>query len=102
MNHVDEAMASLREAHLYRCFAADGSLLYVGVTGHIKKRFKQHAVKSAWWGDVAKVEAERYSERDAALAAERKAIVAEQPLHNIRREFAERHMPPVVFVEPGQ
>lgn len=68
---------------LYRLFAADGSLLYVGIGGNPGRRFEQHRTNKPWWGDVASMTLEHHPTREAAIAAELQAIKAENPRHNI-------------------
>jgi hypothetical protein len=68
---------------LYRHFAADGSLLYVGISLSWPTRTKAHAASSGWFGSVAKVEIEHLPSREAALTAEREAIRRERPRFNI-------------------
>jgi hypothetical protein len=67
---------------LYRHFAADGRLLYVGVSLHAVGRLCQHRDHSAWFTEIARVEIEQFPSRKAALDAEREAIQSEKPLHN--------------------
>lgn len=67
---------------LYRHYDADGRLLYVGIAGSLTRRDKQHRDHSAWFASVARTETEWLSSRDDALAAERRAIATEHPLHN--------------------
>lgn len=72
---------------LYRFHGAGGTLLYIGVTGYLPRRLTQHNGEKEWWSGVARIEVEHYPTREAVLAAERRAIVEEQPLYN------ERHNP---------
>jgi hypothetical protein len=67
---------------LYRHFDSDGRLLYVGISLSAIIRLAEHRA-SPWFDDIARVEIERHPTRKAALAAERKAIRDERPLHNI-------------------
>lgn len=67
---------------VYRLFDAEGRLLYVGTSVHPQKRWEQHATTKPWWSAVHHAAVVWLSSRDAALAAEREAIVAEGPLHN--------------------
>jgi hypothetical protein len=69
---------------LYRLFAADGSLLYVGITTHLQERLAAHADCQPWWPHVARKTAEWCANRGAAAAAEKLAIVTESPRHNIQ------------------
>lgn len=68
---------------LYRLRAADGSLLYVGITSNPQKRFTQHSLEKPWWGDVAHTGVSwLMCTRQEALAVEAAAIRDERPLHN--------------------
>ena len=67
---------------LYRCYAADGTLLYVGISFR-PTRFSQHRRDKDWWSDVSAIDIEHYPDRDSAKAAEDRAILVEQPVHNI-------------------
>jgi DNA-binding GntR family transcriptional regulator/predicted GIY-YIG superfamily endonuclease len=67
---------------LYRLYDADDKLLYVGITGDVKARMKQHAADKHWWGDVAIDRVEWLDSREIALEAEREAIRAERPRYN--------------------
>lgn len=68
---------------LYRFYDAADQLLYVGITNNPGHRWKKHASDKPWWSDVTRAELEHHPNRDAALAAERAAIVQEHPLHNV-------------------
>lgn len=68
---------------LYRHFAADGSLLYVGISMSWPTRTKAHVRDSRWFDLVARVEIERFPTREDALEAERVAIKTERPQFNI-------------------
>lgn len=71
-----------RPAVLYRHFAANGSLLYVGVSLSIAQRIMGHRNSSCWWCDVARIDLEHYPSRAEALEAEREAIFKESPMFN--------------------
>lgn len=68
---------------LYRLYDNAGALLYVGIAEHWPTRMKQHAREKAWWVDVVDIKLERHDDRASAEVAEREAIQAEWPLHNI-------------------
>jgi predicted GIY-YIG superfamily endonuclease len=68
---------------LYRFFGEGGELLYVGITNNPTRRFAQHGVKRDWWHEVATIRMERHESREAVLAAERSAILAERPRYNV-------------------
>ncbi|GJF06569.1 GIY-YIG nuclease family protein [Pseudonocardia sp. D17] len=69
---------------LYRFFDSSERLLYVGITNDPTRRFEQHRSTKPWWTEVATVRIEQHASRSKALAAERAAIVAEHPIHNIQ------------------
>ena len=69
--------------HLYRLTAADGTLLYIGISDHWARRMGQHQATKPWFADVSGVNVTTYPTREDALAAERAAIKAERPLHNV-------------------
>jgi predicted GIY-YIG superfamily endonuclease len=68
---------------LYRFFAADGTLLYIGLTANPGTRWKSHAAEKPWWLNVVKVTVEHFPTRSAVIEAERNAIQGERPLHNV-------------------
>jgi len=67
---------------LYRHFAADGTLLYVGVSLSCVCRLIQHRKTSGWYGDIANITVEKFRTRGEAIEAERLAIRRDQPQHN--------------------
>jgi predicted GIY-YIG superfamily endonuclease len=69
---------------LYRHFSADGTLLYIGDSLNSINRLTQHKQNADWFHDISRVEVEKFSNRNTALAAERRAIKTENPKHNIR------------------
>ena len=73
---------------VYRCFAADGRLLYIGMTADLDTRLKAHRNRSHWFGDVDRVTTEVHPDRPTAALAEFHAIEAERPENNrpARRE----------------
>ena len=70
------------ETQLYRHFADDGVLLYVGVSLSTIARLRSHQ-KSAWFNRIAKITIERFPNRKVALKAERRAIRKEAPVYNV-------------------
>lgn len=68
--------------NLYRHFDKDDVLLYVGISLSAVNRTAQHVHQSDWAKFIARIEIETYPSRDAALAAEREAILAEHPVFN--------------------
>jgi predicted GIY-YIG superfamily endonuclease len=66
--------------HLYRLWAADGRLLYVGVSTRLAARLRSHKRRH---GDlIDHVTWEEHSDAAAMLAAEREAIREENPALN--------------------
>lgn len=78
---------------LYRLHNADGALLYVGITSTVTERMATHERTKPWWSEVASIDIEYFATRQAALAAERAAIVSEQPRYNL--VHAEQGFPPL-------
>ncbi|MGH9424390.1 MAG: hypothetical protein ACRD3J_30745, partial [Thermoanaerobaculia bacterium] len=46
-------------------------------------RLADHRDESHWFAEIARVEIEHFDSREMALAAEREAVIAERPLHNV-------------------
>lgn len=67
---------------LYRFFAADNRLLYVGITHRLNGRLSAHK-RDKPWQEVARIELEHYPTREQALAAEERAIKSEKPAWNV-------------------
>jgi hypothetical protein len=84
-------------ASVYRCFDAEGRLLYIGASSSVKQRLRGHRQKSPWWSEVAEVAVDPPLPYDDAREAEKDAIVAEQPRHNKKRDFVK--WPKVTHVE---
>jgi len=68
---------------IYRCFAVDGSLLYVGQSIRGADRIAQHAATKDWWPEVASITLEHFPTRELLDEAERAAIAAEDPRYNL-------------------
>ncbi len=76
----------LREYRLYRFFNDAGELLYLGMTGRMSlERLLEHVKLKPWARDVACWERDPRIWRSEAecLEAERLAIIAERPIHNV-------------------
>lgn len=82
---ADLFLASLDNAPcaLYRHFASDGRLLYVGISVTLMSRIAGHRDNSAWFTDIVRIELQWFDTRSAALEAERLAIQTEKPIHNV-------------------
>ena len=67
---------------LYRHFAEDGELLYIGISVSFLSRLGQHEKHSPWFDRIYSVTVEHFDTREEALKAERDAIKSESPTHN--------------------
>jgi prevent-host-death family protein len=68
---------------VYRLFAVDDTLLYVGVGREFGVRWERHAKTQPWWPHVDHQTVQWYPGREDALAAEDQAIKSERPVYNI-------------------
>lgn len=68
---------------LYRFYGDGDALLYIGITMNAPARFGQHRDDKPWWGDITRIDMEHFNSREEVLEAERAAIVAERPAHNV-------------------
>lgn len=68
---------------LYRCYGADGALLYIGITCRGYDRFDNHRRGTTWWPEVASHTIQTYENRADAQLAERQAIYREKPRYNV-------------------
>ncbi len=72
-----------RPNRLYRWFDADGTLLYVGITGAPIQRVNEHFRSSRWIDFAVRMEiGPVLGDEAAALLAERQAIMSEMPVFN--------------------
>ena len=78
-----EYVADDQPTALYRHFNAAGELLYVGISLHAVIRLTAHERGANWYREIATITVEHLPSRADALAAERRAIQEERPLHNI-------------------
>lgn len=85
---------------LYRHYDNSGCLLYVGVSLNVFQRHKQHKVHAHWIDDVSRVDVEKFSSRQEALAAERLAIRTENPKHNLQRQKPQKTLKEGLADEP--
>lgn len=67
---------------LYRLYDGNDHLLYVGTSVDPQNRWEQHAREKLWWSSVSRATVDWHPDRTSAMAAERAAIKAENPLHN--------------------
>ena len=78
---------------LYRCWSASGELLYIGCSRDVKRRLYAHRRKP-WWPEVASVTTEDYEDGFGGFWAEKAAIQAEQPRHNVMLKDSRRDWQP--------
>lgn len=69
---------------VYRLYACDGTLLYVGVTNDPLRRWWQHAATKSWWSEVDHLVLVPFGSATAARHMERQIIRDESPLYNIQ------------------
>jgi hypothetical protein len=76
---------------VYRLYRrTDNALIYIGSTGRWGLRMSQHEREQWWWPQVGNITFQDCATRQEAYVVEDMAIVREKPLHNKRRNFAEK------------
>ncbi len=75
-----------KQTALYRHYAQDGTLLYVGISLSAVHRLGQHKDNAHWYCNISRVDIEQFKTRGDALLAEKTAIQQEHPLHNIKHQ----------------
>lgn len=76
-DHYDEK----HSVYLHR--AADGRVLYVGITIDLKKRTATHRSHSPWWGQVASVEVESLQPDNGTARVRERALIRQyEPPNN--------------------
>jgi hypothetical protein len=70
---------------LYRHYDINGVLLYVGISISSITRAKQHKAASGWWGEIVRIDIERFPNRKMADDAETVAIQTENPKYNVAK-----------------
>lgn len=77
----------IRKHFVYRCFASDGELIYVGCTQDVKARLAAHANEARWWdladGRITLAGPYNY---ETARRIEYDAIESERPRANLTSE----------------
>lgn len=68
---------------LYRLFDANDHLLYIGRTNDLRKRLDRHSRVQSWWPEVARSQVETFPDLASLCAAEKAAIIGEDPTHNV-------------------
>lgn len=68
---------------LYRVFGDADLLLYIGISKDFGRRWRDHARKQPWWGEMRRLSVDAwYASREEARAVEAVAIKAEKPKYN--------------------
>lgn len=78
---------------LYRHYDGSGNLLYVGISYSVLKRLSEHSNKAFWFPQIRRIEIEHYTDRKAAVIAERRAIDTENPKYNLARPNIKKPKP---------
>jgi predicted GIY-YIG superfamily endonuclease len=86
---------------VYRLYAADEALLYVGAAEDLERRWKHHFYTQPWWQEVQRKAVEWHPDRETALAIERAAIKAERPRFNIIHAIEPLPQPEYTPSEPS-
>lgn len=68
---------------VYRIRGEADLLLYIGMTNGPSVRWNAHQLVQPWWDELRTVTVEWYDSRPEADAAEKAAILAEQPKYNL-------------------
>ena len=79
---------------LYRHFAANGELLYVGISLCAVGRLRQHRATAEWFDQIARIDVEVFPSREEALSAEYHAVTTEGPKYNTKFAIIR---PPISF-----
>lgn len=73
---------------LYRFYDDIGELLYIGLTAN-PSRFGDHKREKWWFREVVWIRLQYFNNRDLLKAAEKAAILAEHPRHNVSHNLGE-------------
>jgi excinuclease UvrABC nuclease subunit len=101
MAKIKEAIDDVdRPTKLYRHYAADGTLLYVGISLSAIARLRQHIKsRASWVDDIALIRIENHPTRKAARIAEAAAIRAERPVYNTHHSDRETERVVMAFLK---
>lgn len=80
---------------VYRLYARDGRLLYVGMTNNPDVRFAYHSLTKRWWHLIDEKRIEWHPDRATARRFEAEAIKTEDPAHNAMHSAAGAHDTPL-------
>ena len=70
--------------YIYRLYASNDQLLYVGITNDPNRRFRDHSNTARWYSLVVRHDTRKLDcDENEAKKIERDVIIKEKPLHNI-------------------
>lgn len=72
-----------RRTAVYRLYAQNGDLLYVGCSFNPNERIRAHRLEKQWGRSIQRTDIRWYQNRMGALRREARAIVDENPLWNM-------------------
>lgn len=78
---------------LYRHFDSDGVLLYVGISGQLGARTKQHQRSARWFEQISHITVEHFPTRQQVVEAEMRAIYNERPVYNKVHNLSDKISP---------
>lgn len=81
--HQELVVEEIGDHFLYRLYDAAGVLLYVGITDRGPARLVEHYRSKPWFGQVTRVEFERYPTRKICELREEFLIKKLHPRHNV-------------------
>lgn len=68
--------------HVYKYFAANNAVLYIGCTYDLVKRHKTHSKQAEWFAEANRRSHETFPDRWHGLVAEKSAIIVNRPIYN--------------------
>lgn len=74
-----------RDYYVYRVYDVEDQLLYIGVTGDMKRRRWEHERRAWWRREAHRWEVDGPFDKIHAHQVETAAIRAEDPIHNVWR-----------------
>jgi predicted GIY-YIG superfamily endonuclease len=84
---------------VYRMYASDGSLLYIGISNNFGRRWLQHEGTKPWWPEMQRQTVDWFPTRAEASREEEAAIAAERPKYNIAHALKD---PPAEAWDPDE
>ena len=75
-------MSSKKPFSVYRMYAEDGELIYVGFTKRGHQRQAEHLSKKSWAWEVVETQWEHFESENLALKREKAVIESENPKYN--------------------